>query len=300
MFRGTFTALVTPFRSDGALDEDALVRLVERQLESGIDGLVFFGTTGEEASLTLDERRRTIELVQKRAEGHMFLIAGAFDNVTERAVMLAREMDWLGVDAILSVVPYYTRPNQAGIIEHFRRIADAVDSPVILSNAPGRVATGLEVETVAILSEHDNIRGLDESSGDLDFLSSVLAATDEDFGVFSGEDTLTLPMIALGADGAFSLVSNQVPEKMAQLVEASLEGHIIEARELHYKLFDLMQVNYVDTNPIPVKAALAMMGLIEEHYRLPLVPLDADKREAVRDVLKALDLLKNGSGGPSY
>ena len=299
MFRGTFTALVTPFRSDGALDEDALVRLVERQLESGIDGLVFFGTTGEEASLTLDERRRTIELVQKRAEGHMFLIAGAFDNVTERAVTLAREMDWLGVDAILSVVPYYTRPNQAGIIEHFRRIADAVDSPVILSNAPGRVATGLEAESVAILSEHDNIRGLDESSGDLDFVSRVLAATDEDFGVFSGEDTLTLPMIALGADGAFSLVSNQVPEKMGKLVAASLEGNVIEARELHYELFDLMLVNYVETNPIPVKAALAMMGLIEEHYRLPLVPLDDDKRDTVRNVLTELDLLKNGSGEPS-
>ena len=234
MFRGTFTALVTPFRSDGTLDEDALVRLVERQLESGIDGLVFFGTTGEEASLTLDERRRTIELVQKRAEGHMFVVAGAFDNVTERAVTLARAMDWLGVDAILSVVPYYTRPNQAGIIEHFRRIADTVDSPVILSNAPGRVATGLEAESVAILSEHDNIRGLDESSGDLDFLSRVLAATDEDFGVFSGEDTLTLPMLTLGADGAFSLVSNQVPEKMGKLVAASLEGNVIEARELHY------------------------------------------------------------------
>ena len=299
MFRGTFTALVTPFRSDGALDEDALVRLVERQLESGIDGLVFFGTTGEEASLTLDERRRTIELVQKRAEGHMFLIAGAFDNVTERAVTLAREMDWLGVDAILSVVPYYTRPNQAGIIEHFRRIADAVESPVILSNAPGRVATGLEAETVATLSEHDNIRGLDESSGDLDFVSRVLAATDEDFGVFSGEDTLTLPMIALGADGAFSLVSNQVPEKMGKLVAASLEGNVIEARELHYELFDLMLVNYVETNPIPVKAALAMMGLIEEHYRLPLVPLDDDKRDTVRNVLTELDLLKNGSGEPS-
>ncbi len=294
MFRGTFTALVTPFRGDGTLDENALVRLVERQLESGIDGLVFFGTTGEEASLTLDERRRTIELVQKRAEGHMFVVAGAFDNVTERAVTLAREMDWLGVDAILSVVPYYTRPNQAGIIEHFRRIADAVESPVILSNAPGRVATGLEAESVAILSEHDNIRGLDESSGDLDFLSRVLAATDEDFGVFSGEDTLTLPMITLGADGAFSLVSNQVPEKMGKLVAASLEGNVIEARELHYELFDLMRVNYIDTNPIPVKAALAMMGLIEEHYRLPLVPLNDDGREAVRKALAELDLLKTG------
>ena len=298
MFRGTFTALVTPFRSDGTLDEDALVRLVERQIESGIDGLVFFGTTGEEASLTLDERRRTIELVQKRAEGHMFVVAGAFDNVTARAVTLAREMDWLGVDAILSVVPYYTRPNQAGIIEHFRRIADAVDSPVILSNAPGRVATGLEAESVAILSEHDNIRGLDESSGDLDFLSRVLAATDEDFGVFSGEDTLTLPMLTLGADGAFSLVSNQVPEKMGKLVAASLEGNVIEARELHYELFDLMRVNYIDTNPIPVKAALAMMGLIEEHYRLPLVPLDDDKREAVSKALAELDLIKSVSGEP--
>lgn len=294
MFRGTFTALVTPFQSDGTLDEAALVRLVERQIEAGIDGLVFFGTTGEEASLTLDERRRTIELVQKRAEGHIVVVAGAFDNVTERAVTLAREMDWLGVDAILSVVPYYTRPNQAGIIEHFRRIADAVDTPVILSNAPGRVATGLEAESVAILSEHVNIRGLDESSGDLDFLSSVLAATDEDFGVFSGEDTLTLPMIALGADGAFSLVANEVPEKMGKLVEASLEGRLSEARELHYELFELMTVNYVDTNPIPVKAALAMMGLIEEHYRLPLVPLDDDKREAVRKALSELDLLKSG------
>ncbi len=292
MFRGTFTALVTPFRSDGALDEDALARLVERQLESGIDGLVFFGTTGEEASLTLDERRRTIELVQKKAEGHLIVVAGAFDNVTERAVALAREMDWLGVDAILSVVPYYTRPNQAGIIEHFRRIADAVDSPLILSNAPGRAATGLDAESVAILSEHQNIRGLDESSGDLDFLSRVLAETDEDFGVFSGEDTLTLPMIALGADGAFSLVSNEAPEKMRKLVEASLEGNVIEARELHYQLFDLMQVNYVDTNPMPVKAALAMMGLIEEHYRLPMVPLDDDGREAVRKALAELDLLK--------
>ena len=294
MFRGTFTALVTPFQSDGTLDEAALVRLVERQIEAGIDGLVFFGTTGEEASLTLDERRRTIELVQERAEGHIFVVAGAFDNVTERAVTLAREMDWLGVDAILSVVPYYTRPNQAGIIEHFRRIADAVESPVILSNAPGRVATGLEAESVAILSEHDNIRGLDESSGDLDFLSRVLAATDEDFGVFSGEDTLTLPMLTLGADGAFSLVSNQVPEKMGKLVAASLEGNVIEARELHYELFDLMRVNYIDTNPIPVKAALAMMGLIEEHYRLPLVPLTDDGREAVRKALAELDLLKTG------
>ena len=212
--------------------------------------------------------------------------------MTERAVTLAREMDWLGVDAILSVVPYYTRPNQAGIIEHFRRIADAVDTPVILSNAPGRVATGLDAESVAILSAHHNIRGLDESSGDLDFVSRVLALTDEDFGVFSGEDTLALPMIALGADGAFSLVSNEVPEKMGKLVEASLEGNVIEARELHYQLFDLMQVNYIDTNPMPVKAALAMMGLIEEHYRLPLVPLDDDGREAVRRALAGLDLLK--------
>ncbi len=296
MFRGTFTALVTPFRGDGSLDEDALVRLVELQLESGIDGLVFFGTTGEEASLTMNERRRIIELVQKRAEGHLYVVAGAFHNVTEHAVSLAREMDWLGVDAILSVVPYYTRPNQAGIIEHFRRVADAVDCPVILSNAPGRVATALEADSVAILAEHPNIRGLDESSGDLDFVSSVIAVTDEDFGVFSGEDTLTLPMIALGADGAFSLVSNEAPEKTGKLVEASLEGNLTEARELHYELFELMRVNYIDTNPIPVKAALTMMGLIEDNYRLPLLPLASDQREVMRGMLAELDLLPPGSG----
>lgn len=291
MFRGTFTALVTPFRGDGSLDEEALVRLVERQLDSGIDGLVLFGTTGEEAALTLEERRRTVELVQKRAEGHVFVVAGAFHHVTERAVSLAQEMDWLGVDAILSVVPYYTRPNQQGIIEHFRRIADAVDSPVILSNAPGRAAVGLEAETVATLAEHGNIRGLDESSGDLDFLSRVLAAVDEDFGVFSGEDTLTLPMIVLGAHGAFSLVANEAPAKMRELVEASIHGRLDEARKRHYELFDLMMANYVDTNPIPVKAALTMMGLIEESYRLPLVPLADDRRTVLRQALVALDLI---------
>jgi 4-hydroxy-tetrahydrodipicolinate synthase len=295
VLRGTFTALVTPFRGDGSLDEEALVRLVELQLEAGVDGLVFFGTTGEEAALTLDERRRIIELVQKSAEGHLFVVAGAFHNVTEHAISLAREMDWLGVDAILSVVPYDTRPNQEGIIEHFRRIADAVDSPVILSNAPGRVATALEAESVAILAEHDNIRGLDESSGDLDFLSSVIAVTDEEFGIFSSEDTLTLPMIALGADGAFSLVSNEAPARMAKLVEASLEGNFTEARELHYELFELMRVNYIETNPIPVKAALAMMGLIEERFRLPLVPPDDANRDAVKRILLGLDLLPAGS-----
>jgi len=291
MFRGTFTALVTPFRSDGSLDEEALVRLVERQLDSGVDGLVLFGTTGEEAALTMDERRRTVELVQKRAEGHVFVVAGAFHHVTERAVSLAQEMDWLGVDAILSVVPYYTRPNQRGIIAHFRRIADAVDSPVILSNAPGRAAVALEAETVATLAEHGNIRGLDESSGDLDFLSRVLAAVDEDFGVFSGEDTLTFPMIVLGAHGAFSLVSNEAPAEMRELVAASIDGKLDEARKRHYELFDLMMANYVDTNPIPVKAALTMMGLIEESYRLPLVPLADDRRTVLKQALVDLDLI---------
>lgn len=288
MFRGTFTALVTPFRSSGELDEAAVVRLLERQLESGIDGLILCGTTGEEASLTLEERRRLVEIVQKRAEGHIFTVAGAFENTTDRAVRLAQEMDWVGVDAILSVVPYYVRPNQTGIVEHFRRIADAVETPVILSNVPARTGTALAAETVAVLSEHHNIRGLDESSGDLHFVSRVLAETDEDFALFAGEDTLALPMIALGADGAFSVVSNEAPEKMTALVEAALEGRIDDAREVHYELFDLMTANEVDRNPIPVKAALAMMGLIEEQYRLPLVRLVEKDRAAVRSALAEL------------
>ena len=291
MFRGTFTALVTPFDESGAIDEPALVRLIERQLAAGIEGLVLFGTTGEEASLSLDERRRILEIVQKRTEGHVFVVAGAFDNVTERAVSLAREMDWLGVDAILAVVPYYTRPTQEGIITHFRRIADTVESPVLLSNVPPRAAAALTVDTVAELAEHANIRGLDDSSADLDFLSAVLAATDDDFGVFSGEDTLTLPTIALGGDGAFSLVSNEAPEAMKRLVDASLEGNTADARDSHYELFDLMLANYSEPNPIPVKAALAMMDLIEERYRLPLTEIGEQGRTTVKTALEELGLL---------
>ncbi len=221
MFRGTFTALVTPFRADGTLDEEGVVRLLERQLQSGVQGIVLCGTTGEEASLTLGERKRVVEIVQKRTEGHIYTVASASDNITAR----------------------------------------------------------------------ENIRGIDESSGDFDFLSNILAATDEEFGVFAGEDTLTLPMIALGADGAFSLVSNEVPEKMSALVDAALEGRIADAHDLHYELFDLMTINYVDSNPIPVKAALAMLGLIEENYRLPLLPIDDEKREQIKEVLLALDII---------
>ncbi|TDI35802.1 MAG: 4-hydroxy-tetrahydrodipicolinate synthase [Acidobacteria bacterium] len=291
MFRGTFTALVTPFRADGTLDEDGVIRLLEHQLKSGVQGVVLCGTTGEEASLSLDERKRLVEIVQKRAEGHIYTVVSASDNITERAVQLAREMDWLGVDAILSVVPYFIRPNQAGIVEHFRRIADAVQTPLIVSNAPARAGTGLEADTVSLLAEHENIRGIDESSGDLDFLSNILAATDEELGIFAGEDTLTLPMIALGADGAFSLVSNEVPDKMSALVNAALDGRFADARDLHYELFDLMTINYVDRNPIPVKAALAMMGLTEENYRLPLLSIDDVKREQIKKALVELDLI---------
>ena len=229
--------------------------------------------------------------MQKRAEGHIYTVASASDNITERTIKLAREMDWLGVDAIMSVVPYFIRPNQAGIVEHFRGIADAVQTPLILSNAPGRAGEGLEADTVALLAEHDNIRGIDESSGDLEFLSNILAATDEDFAIFAGEDTLTLPMIALGADGAFSLISNEVPDKMSALVDAALEGRLTEARDLHYELIDLMTINYVDRNPIPVKAALAMMGLIEDHYRPPLLAIDSAKREQIKKALVELDVI---------
>ena len=166
-----------------------------------------------------------------------------------------------------------------------------MQTPLLLSNAPARAGTGLEADTVSLLAEHENIRGIDESSGDLDFLSNILAATDEEFGIFAGEDTLTLPMIALGADGAFSLVSNEVPDKMSTLVNAALDGRFADARDLHYELFDLMTINYVDRNPIPVKAALAMMGLIEDNYRLPLLSIDDVKREQIKKTLVALDLI---------
>lgn len=296
MWQGTYTALVTPFGADGSVDEGALARLVDRQLDSGVEGIVPCGTTGESVTQSSEEQLRVMEVVRDRASGKALVIAGVGGNDTRKVTAQSRAAASLGVDAILSVVPYYNKPTQEGLYRHFSEVADAVDVPVILYNVPGRTSANLAPDTVIRLAEHGNIRGVKEASGNLVQVMEILSRRPEGFRVLSGEDNLTLAIVALGGDGVISVVSNEVPRPMSDMVRKALTGDLAGARELHYRLLGLMNVNFIETNPIPVKAALAMMGLIEERYRLPLVPMSADNRARLREQLKRLDLVDALSG----
>ena len=289
--------MVTPFQIDESLDEKALEGLIDFQLNAGIDGLALCGTTGEDQALSLDDRRRIVALVLERVDSRIPIIVGASANVTARAVALAKETEGMGAAAILSLVPYYNKPNQQGIMDHFMRVADAVTIPVLISNVPGRTACHLTPETALRLAEHENIAGIDEGSGDLELTMAILKDAPHDFAVMSGEDALTFPMIVLGASGTLSIVSNELPAAVKQMVKAALEGNILRASELHYDMLDLVAANYIDSNPMPVKAALTMMGLIEENYRLPLIPLDAGKRASLERELRKRNLIGHNRGG---
>lgn len=291
---GAYTALVTPFDADGVIDEAALLRLVDFQLAGGIDGLVLCGGTGEEATVPLDDRRRMAALVHERVGPDFPLILGASSNSTAEAVDRARAMEQAGADAILSVVPYYNRPNQEGVVEHFSRIAEAVSAPVIATNVPSRTGCPLAPETALRLAESGAIAGVDEGSGDLAVAMAIIKDAPAGFRVFSGEDALTLPMTLMGGAGVLSIVSNQMPAAMTRMVHHALAGELADARRLHDAMFDLMALNYIDTNPMPVKAALAMMGLIGEHFRAPMRPLAADQRAVLATELRKLDLIDQG------
>lgn len=293
-WRGTFTALVTPFRHDGSLDVPALERLVRLQCEGGVDGLVPCGTTGESAALEDGEKLRVIETVRKASDGRLLVIAGAGGNSTGAVARLAREAEAAGADALLSVVPYYNRPNQEGLYRHFATVAEAVQIPVFLYNVPSRTGTNLEPSTVARLAAHGNVRGIKEASGNLSRVNAILEQRPEGFRVLSGEDELTLPLIALGGDGVISVVSNEVPMLMSTMVRQALAGRFLEARSLHFRMLPLMRANFVDTNPIPVKAALAMMGFMEAHLRLPLTPLGDAARGSIEHALASMELLETG------
>jgi len=287
MFRGAFTALVTPFASDGSVDEHALERLVQHQLNGGIDGLALFDITGGETGLSLEERRLVLEIVQRETEGHCFTMAGAFAAETSNAIEIAVEMDWVGVDGILAAAPQDAKADRGALVEHFRRLADVVQTPVIVSNVPGRTETVLDPETLAALAEHDNIRGLYDASGDLELLSSVLASADERFTVLSGDDETTLSATSLGVEGAISNVSNVVPRHWTRLIDNALHGLTEQARALHDELSPLMS----ETRTVAaVKAALAMMGLADEHCRLPHAPINDTRRAAVAHALAELEL----------
>jgi 4-hydroxy-tetrahydrodipicolinate synthase len=290
--RGCGTALVTPFHQDGSLDEPALTNFVNWQIESGIDFLVPCGTTGETPTLSHDEWLRVIDLTIEAAAGRVPIVAGATSNSTHDAVVKAKEIsDRPGVDAILTASPYYNKPTQEGQYQHFKAIAETVSKPVILYNVPGRTAANLEPATVARLAEVPNIAGVKEASGNLTQIAEICAAARPDFSVLSGDDAVTLSVIAVGGVGLISVASNEIPREMSEMTRAALANDWTTARALLYKYLPLMQANFIESSPMPVKAVLAMMGRIEESYRLPMVPMRRDTRSKLQKIATEVGLI---------
>ncbi|MGH9529592.1 MAG: 4-hydroxy-tetrahydrodipicolinate synthase [Terriglobales bacterium] len=289
---GCGTALVTPFHQDGSLDEVALRNLVSWQVESGIDFLVPCGTTGETPTLSHDEWARVIDVTIETAAGRVPIVAGASSNSTQDAVSKAKEVAAKpGVNAILTASPYYNKPTQEGQYQHFHAIAEAVDKPIILYNVPSRTGANIEPTTLARLAELPNIVGVKEASGDLTQVGEICNLVPDDFLVFSGDDAVTLPVISLGGVGIISVASNEIPREMAQIVRSALNNDWDAARRVHRKYFPLMRANFIESNPSPVKAVLAMMGKIEEVYRLPIVPMRRETRAKLQKVAAELGLL---------
>jgi 4-hydroxy-tetrahydrodipicolinate synthase len=291
-FRGCGTALVTPFRQDGAVDEAALRNLVAWQVESGVDFLVPCGTTGETPTLTHDEWLQVIATTAEVAAGRVPIVAGATSNSTQDAIQKVRELAAQpGVDAILTANPYYNKPTQEGQYRHFRAIAEAVDKPIIVYNVPGRTGANLEPATLARLTEVANIVAVKEASGSVNQIAEICGLVPEQFSVLSGDDAVTLPVIALGGVGVISVASNEIPAEMAGMVRAALSNDWDAARKLCRRYLPLMQANFIESSPLPVKAVLAMMGKIEEVYRLPLVPMRRDTRSKLQKVATEAGLI---------
>jgi len=291
-FQGTGTALVTPFRADGSVDEKALRRLVDFQISEGIDMLLPCGTTGEGATLDADETDRVVQFVIEQSNRRVPVIAGAGSNSTAKAIQASKRAPKLGADGVPSVGPYYNKPTQQGYYEHFKAIAEAVGIPVIVYNVPGRTAGNIEAKTMLRLAEIPNIVAVKEASGNIGQIMDIIRDRPPNFRVLAGDDMTALPVVAVGGDGVVSVVSNEAPGMMRALIDAALEGNLTGARELHYRLLPLMNANFIESNPIPVKAALAMMGLLEENYRLPLVRMSAGNREKLSAVVEELGLLR--------
>ena len=294
--RGCGTALVTPFSQDGSLDENTLRNLVAWQVESGIDFLVPCGSTGETPTLAYDEWLRVIDITIEVAAGRVPVVAGATSNSTQDAVAKAKEVAARpGVDAILTASPYYNKPTQEGQYRHFRAIAEAVDKPVILYNVPGRTSANIEPSTLARLSEVANIAGVKEASGNIAQIAELLTSVPETFLVFSGDDAITLPVIALGGAGVVSVASNEIPSEMAEMTRRALNNDWTTARTIQRKYLPLMQANFIESNPMPVKAVLAMMGKIEEVYRLPMLPVRRDTRSKLQKIAAEAGLVARAS-----
>jgi 4-hydroxy-tetrahydrodipicolinate synthase len=295
--RGCATALVTPFKADGAIDETRLHNLIEYQINGGIRTLVPCGTTGESVTMTEEEDQRVIKLTLECAAGRARVVAGTGSNSTSSAIDYSKAARALGVDGVLVVAPYYNKPTQEGLYAHFRAVAESLDGlPVVIYNVPGRTSSNISAETTLRLARDvENIVATKEASGNLSQIMEILRARPAGFRVISGDDALTLAMIALGADGLISVAAYEAPALMSSLIDLALDGKWDEARRLHYRLLPLMETNFIESSPGPVKAALTMLGLIDENFRLPLVPIQEKSRTRLRQVLLELGLLKEAT-----
>ena len=284
--------MITPFTRDGAIDEPALRRFVDFQIEGGVDMLLPCGTTGEGATLDDNETDRVVQIVIEQAKGRVPVIVGAGSNSTAKAVTMTKRAKSLGADGVLSVGPYYNKPTQQGYHEHFKAIADAENIPIIVYNVPGRTGGNIEAKTMLRLAEIPNIVAVKEASGNIGQMMDIIRDAPRDFQVLCGDDAMALPLIAVGGTGIVSVVSNEAPSMMSAMINAALAGNFEKAKELHYRLLPLMNINFIESNPIPVKAALAMMGLIQENYRLPLVGITPGSREKLAKVVEEVGLLQ--------
>ena len=293
MFTGCGTALVTPFRPDFSLDEAALRRLVQRQAAAGINFVVPVGTTGESPTLSAAEQRRVVEItVEEARKTRTPVLAGAGGNNTAHVIEMARSFQDLGADGILSVAPYYNKPTQEGLYQHYKALGSAVSLPIILYNISGRTGVNIETPTVARLAEIENIIGVKEASGNISQMAAVLAAVPPRFLVLSGDDAITIALMALGGKGVISVVANEIPAEMTRLTQFCLDGDFSAAREIHNKYFNLIEANFVETNPGPAKAAMALMGLLEPVFRLPMVAPKPENLAKIRAALEAVGLIQ--------
>jgi 4-hydroxy-tetrahydrodipicolinate synthase len=295
MFTGCGTALITPFSADGSVDEGTLRRLVRRQIEAGINFLVPCGTTGESPTLTRREHLRVVEITLEEAKGKVPVLGGAGGYSTAEVIELAGELRHLGVDGILSVTPYYNKPTQEGLYQHYKAIAKAVPIPMVVYSVQGRTSVNVEPATLKRLAEIDNIVGVKEASGNISQMASVVHQVPESFNVLSGDDSITIPLVALGGRGIISVVANEIPGEMTRLAQLAMAGDFAGARAVQRQWLPLMEVNFIESNPIPVKAAMAMMGLCEPVWRLPMTPPSDTSRAKIETVLKAVGLI--GSRG---
>jgi len=292
MFTGCGTALVTPFRQDLSLDEETLRKLVQRQVTAGINFLVPCGTTGESPTLSRQEHLRVVEITVEEARGKVPVLAGAGGYDTREVIELAREIERIGADGILSVTPYYNKPTQEGLYRHYKTIAEGVKLPIVVYSVQGRTGVNVEPATLARLAKIKSIIGVKEASGNIGQMANVLHQVPADFIVLSGDDAITIPLIALGGRGVVSVVSNEIPAEMTLLAQSCLEGDFVTARRLQAKYLPLMNVNFIESNPIPVKAAMAFMGLLEPVYRLPMCPPGTQNRLVIEGVVELAGLMK--------